>query len=130
MRAGKASRRRSRSAPASSFFWARSASPGCGSNGSGGDEFQRETVHAVAEAGRLRPVVEQVAKVPTAAAAQHFGPLKNERSIRTCDDGVRKCAEKARPTRAAFKFGRRAEQWQRAPGANEISSAMLVEQRT
>ena len=42
-------------------------------SGGGGLERQRDAVHAIAQAGRLRPVVEDVAEMAAAAAAMDRG---------------------------------------------------------
>ena len=47
----------------------------------GGDEDQGGGVHAVAQSRRLRTVIEDVAEVRVAFAAQDFGALHEERSI-------------------------------------------------
>ena len=47
----------------------------------GGDELQGRRVHAVAQAGRLRPVVEDVAEVASATRAHDFGPAHEERIV-------------------------------------------------
>jgi hypothetical protein len=41
---------------------------------SGPPEDEGDAVHAVAQAGRLRPVVEHVPQVAAAPAAMHLGP--------------------------------------------------------
>ena len=95
-----------------------------------GESFeQRQPVHAIAQARRLRSVVEHVAKVPAAARAQHFGPLYHQLVIPPRDDRMRKHLPEARPAGAALELGRRAEQRKRAAGADEDALAMLIEHR-
>jgi hypothetical protein len=80
----------------------------CG--GSGHAELQRQPVHAVAQAGRLRPVVEHVAEVPAAARAQHFGALHQQAAVCPLDDRFRQRPPETRPARPALELGRRVEQ--------------------
>src|SRR5438046_10763203 len=84
----------------------------------------------MAQARRLGSVVEHMAEMPAAAAAQHFGALEAERAIGPRYHRIRERAEEARPARVAVELGRRAEHGQVAPGTVEESLAMLVEQRT
>jgi len=51
-------------------------------------EQQGEAVHAVAQAGRLGPIVEDVAKMAAAAAAVNFGPQHAEGAVFGRADGV------------------------------------------
>ena len=44
-------------------------------------EHQRETIHAVTQARRLRPVVENVAEMAAAAAAVHLGAEHAEGAV-------------------------------------------------
>src|SRR6185295_9789943 len=97
---------------------------------SGGPELERQAVHAIAQAGGLRPVVEHVADMAAATRAQHFGALHQQAAIRMLDDGAGQWAPEARPAGAAFELGCRAEQRQRAAGAGKRPLAMLIEQRT
>ena len=46
-----------------------------------GRELQRHAVHAVAQAGRLRAVVEHMAEMAAAAAAMHLGARHEERAV-------------------------------------------------
>ena len=90
---------------------------------------QRKAVHAVAQAGRLRPIVEDVAEMAAAAAAMNFGAQHPEGAVFGLADGVLERLVEARPAGAALKFGLRGEQRQVAAGAGEDALAMLLEQR-
>src|ERR1700722_685369 len=92
-------------------------------------KLQRESVHAVAQAGRLRPIVENVTEVTTAAAAVNFGPQYPEGAIFMLAHRVVERLPKTRPAGAALKFRCRGEQRQIAAGAGEDALAMLLEKR-
>src|SRR4030081_1156096 len=92
-------------------------------------EHQREAVHAVAQAGRLRPIVEHVTEMAAAAAAVNFGPQHPEGAVFGLADCVLERLIKARPAGTAFEFGFRGDQRQFAAGAGEDALAMLPEQR-
>src|SRR5205085_9595111 len=86
-------------------------------------EPKRQPVHAIAQAGRLWPVREDMAEMAAAAAAQDFGPLHEQSSIRPGDDRARQWPEETRPARAAVELGRGAEQRQGAARANKDAAA-------
>src|ERR1700686_2031352 len=86
-------------------------------------------VHAVAQAGRLRPVVEDVTEMAAAAGAMNFGPQHPEGAVFGLADGVVERLIKTRPAGAALEFRLRGEQRQVAAGAGEDTLAMLLEQR-
>src|ERR1700722_8625728 len=90
---------------------------------------QRKAVHAVAQAGRFRPVVEDMAEMAAAAATMNLGPQHSEGTVFGLADRVVERLIEARPAGAAFEFGLRGEQRQVAAGAGENALAMLVEQR-
>src|SRR5205085_8438738 len=92
-------------------------------------EYQGVAVHAVAQSGRLRPVVEDVPEVAAAAAAVDFGPQHAEGAVFGLADGVIERLIEARPAGAALELGLRGEQRQVAAGAGEDALAMLVEER-
>src|SRR5512141_645596 len=92
-------------------------------------KHQRKTVHAVAQAGRLRPIVEDVAEMAAAAAAVDLGPQHAEGTVLGLADGVFQRLIEARPAGAAFEFRLRGEQRQVAAGTGEDALAMLLEQR-
>src|ERR1700719_2745390 len=91
---------------------------------------QRKAVHAVAQAGRLRSVVEYVTEMAAAAAAVNFSPQHPEGAVFGLADGVLQRLIKTRPAGAAFEFGFRGEQRQVAAGAGEDALAMLLQERT
>src|SRR5664279_2203849 len=90
---------------------------------------QRKAVHAVAQAGRLRPIVEDVPEMTTAAAAVNFGAQHPQRPVFGLAHGVLKRLEEARPAGTALVFRLRGEQRQVAAGAGEDALAVLLEQR-
>src|SRR6185437_16657617 len=92
-------------------------------------EQQRVAVHAVAQACRLRTVVEDMTKVAAAAAAMHLGPRHPEGSVFRGADGIIERLEKARPAGAALELGIGGEQRQVAAGAGEDALAVFPEQR-
>src|SRR6267143_4590618 len=90
---------------------------------------QRKAVHAVAQAGRLRPIVENVTEMAAAAAAVDFGPQHPEGAVFGLADGIVERLIETRPAGAALEFRLRGEQRQVAAGAGEDALAMLLEQR-
>src|SRR6201996_8613028 len=92
-------------------------------------KLQGESIHAVAQAGRLRPIVENVTEVTAAAAAVNFGPQHSEGAVFALADGVFERLPKTRPAGAALIFRCRGEQRQIAAGTGEDALAMLLEQR-
>src|SRR6202158_4841618 len=92
-------------------------------------EYQRKAVHAVAQAGRLRPIVENVTEMAAAAAAVDFGPQHPKGAVFGLADGVVERLIKTRPAGAALEFRFRGEQRQVAAGTGEDALAMLLEQR-
>src|SRR6185437_11542760 len=68
-------------------------------------KHQRVAIHAVAQAGRLRAIVEDVAEMAAAAAAMHLGPRHAEGAVFGGRDGVFERLVEARPARAALEFG-------------------------
>src|SRR5712671_4128121 len=92
-------------------------------------EDQRKAVHAVAQAGRLRPIVEDVTEMAAAAAAVNFSPRHPKGAVFRLADGVVERLIKTRPAGAALEFRLRGEQRQVAAGAGEDALAMLLEQR-
>src|SRR6516165_6353698 len=94
------------------------------------DEFQRDTVHAVAQAGRRRPIVEDVAKMAAAAAAMHFFPYYAERVVGVGQYCAFDGLVEAWPAGAAVEFGFCIEQRQVASGASEDPGAVFIIERT
>src|SRR6202048_104248 len=91
-------------------------------------EYQRKAVHAVAQAGRLWPIVENVTEMAAAAPALDFGPQHPKGAVFGLADGVVERLIKTRPAGAALEFRLRGEQRQGAAGAGEDALAMLLEQ--
>ncbi len=92
-------------------------------------EAQRQPVHAVAQPGRLRPVVEHMAEMAAAAAAMHFGPQHHEGAVLGGGHRIGQRLVEARPAGAAVELGLGGEQRLVATGASEGSLAMLLVQR-
>src|SRR5262245_1948542 len=93
-----------------------------------GLEGQRAGVDAVALPGRGRPVVEDVAQVATAAAADHLGAAHEQAVVRPQLDrlGDRGLVE-ARPPGARVELGVRAEQLAAAAGAPVEAVGVVVD---
>src|SRR6185503_3663565 len=74
-------------------------------------ECERGRVHAVAQTGRLRPVVEDVPQVRVAAAAENLGPRQEGAIVlvRLHARG-RGGSREARPPGAGFELGLRVEE--------------------
>src|ERR1700743_2270431 len=68
-------------------------------------ELQRETIHAVAQTGWLRAVVEHVAEMAAAAAAMNFAAHHAEGAIFPFAHGVIQRLIEARPAGAALELG-------------------------
>src|SRR3954470_24936931 len=95
----------------------------------GRPEDEGEAVHAVTQAGRPRPVVEDVSEMAAAAPAEHFGAAHSEAGVGAGQHGVGEGAEEARPAGAALELCVGGEQRQSAAGAGEDALAVLVEKR-
>src|SRR5262245_39335069 len=95
----------------------------------GGLELQRDAVHAVAQAGRVRAVGEDMPEVAAALRAVDLGPGHAERTIRRGRDRAFDRGEKAGPAGAALELGVGGEQRLGAGGASEGSGPFLVIQR-
>src|ERR1700675_3287069 len=92
-------------------------------------DHQRVAVHAIAQAGRLRTVVEDVAEMAAAAGAMHRCPHRAERSIPGGADRLFQWRPKARPAGAAVVLRGRGEQVEVATRAGEISAPLLMKKR-
>src|ERR1700733_6143169 len=92
-------------------------------------KLQSKAVHAVAQAGRLRSIVENVPEMAAAAAAVNFGAQHPQGPVLGLADGVLERLIEARPAGAALIFCLRGEQRQVAAGAGEDALAVLLEQR-
>ena len=89
----------------------------CGRRGLAGMKIERDAVHAIAQPGRLRSVVEDMAEMAAAALAMHLGASHEKAAVALGFDRVFKRLVKARPAGAAVEFGRGLEQRLAAPGA-------------
>src|SRR5579862_3916490 len=74
------------------------------------DELHRHAVHAIAQAGRLRPVVEDMAEMAGAARAVDLGAGHQQAPVTSLADRPGKMIVEARPAGAAVELGRRGEQ--------------------
>src|SRR5215831_8527036 len=68
-------------------------------------KHQRVAVHAIAQAGRLRSVVEDVAEMAAAAAAMHLRACHAKRPVLGGADGVVQRLIEAWPACAALELG-------------------------
>jgi hypothetical protein len=91
-------------------------------------EFQGDAIHAVAQTGRGRAIVKDVAKMAAAAPAMHLGAFHPQTPV---DVRAHRAFDRTPETRpssgAAVEFGLRLEKQQGAVGANKDTPAMLVE---
>src|SRR5665811_586825 len=95
----------------------------------GGDEFERDAVDAVAQAGGLGAVVEHVAEMAAAAAAMDLVPEHAEGPVLALLDRALDRRVEARPARAGFELRLGFEEWQVAAGAGELAHALLFVER-
>src|SRR6516164_2621212 len=93
-------------------------------------EHQGIAVHAIAQAGRLRSIIKDVAEMAAATAAVHFGSRDAQGPVLGGADRVLKRPVKARPAGATLEFGLGRKQRQIATRAGEGSFAMFFQQRT
>src|SRR4051812_6962938 len=96
----------------------------------GGDELERHAVVAIALAGGLGAVVEDVALVALAARAVVFGARQDQQEVRLLLEAARDVVEEARPAGAALELGVRLEERQVAARAHEGALALLAVERT
>src|SRR6202043_1987748 len=92
-------------------------------------ERQGKTVHAVAQPGRFRTVVEHVAEMAAATPAVDLGAGHAEGGILAFADRIFQRLIEARPAGAALELGLGGKQRQVAAGAGEDALAVLLEQR-
>src|SRR6185436_4257736 len=97
-------------------------------SGGRGLESHREAVHAVAQPGRPRTVIEDVAEVTAAATAMDRRPHHAQRYVPRGADGFLERGPEARPACAAIEFGRRREERKTAPRAGECAAPCFVVQ--
>src|SRR6185295_17293800 len=93
-------------------------------------ERERAAVHAVARAGRLRPIRKDVPQMRVACCAAHFGAPHEERAVVVLAHGAfcDRC-EKARPAGARFEFGGGRKQRRAAGDAVEHALALFLIER-
>src|SRR4051794_12013288 len=92
-------------------------------------KYQRQTIHAVAQAGWLGAVVKHMTEMAAAAPAMNFGPQHSKHAVFCFAHGIFERSVKTRPTSATFELRLRGEQRQVATGAGEDALPMLFEQR-
>jgi len=95
-----------------------------------GLEGQGDAVDAVAQSGRRRTIVEDVAEVAVAATAMHGRAHHAERSVLGGFDCVLERRPKARPPGSAVELRARREQDKVAAPARENTWSVFVQQRT
>src|SRR5689334_21391313 len=92
-------------------------------------ENQRKAIHAVAQACRLRSIIEDVAEMPAATPAMYLSAQHPKCAVLGGAHRIVERLEKTRPTSAAFEFGIRGKQRQVTAGTCESALAMLLQQR-
>src|SRR5260370_39873736 len=92
------------------------------SGGAGGEEH-RDAVHAIAQAGRSRTVVEDVAEMAAALRAMNRRPADAQRAVVRGADGVLQRLPETRPAGMAVELGRGREQSELGAGAGEAAGA-------
>src|SRR5512143_335416 len=85
----------------------------------GRDELQRHAVHAVAQAGRRRTVVEHMAEMTAAAAAMNLLAHHAEGIVLVDQNRILDWLVEAWPARTAVELGLRIEEREIASGAGE-----------
>ena len=94
-----------------------------------GYEAERDAVVAVAQPGRLRTVVEEMALVAAAADAVVLGARIDQLEVALGAERAGNQREKARPAGAALVLHRRGEERQAAADADEHAGTLLAIQR-
>src|SRR4051794_17260776 len=92
-------------------------------------EHQRKAVHAVAQAGRLRAVVEDMAEMAAATAAVDLGAQHAEGTVLGLAHRIVERLPETRPAGAALEFRLRGKQRQVAAGAGKDALAVLFQKR-
>src|SRR2546430_13240687 len=87
-------------------------------------EHEAKAVDAIAQAGRLRSVVEDMAEMAAAAAAMHLSACHAEGAVLGLAERIFQRLIEARPAGAAFEFGVGRKQRQVAAGAGEDAPSM------
>src|SRR5216683_931556 len=101
----------------------------CVSGRLAGVEVERYAVHAIAQPGRLRPVLEDMAEMPAAPAAMHLGAGHEEAAVGVGLDHILERRREARPAGAAVELGGGVEQGLAAAGAVIDPGAVLLVER-
>src|SRR6266404_4676648 len=70
-----------------------------------GVKVERDAVQAIAQPGRLRPVLEDMAEMPAATAAMHLGAGHEEAAVSVGLDPILERRREARPAGAAVELG-------------------------
>ena len=92
-------------------------------------KIERHAVHAVALAGRLGTIVENMAEMAAAAAAMNFGSCHEEAAVCLGFDRLVERRPKARPSGAAVELGVRRKDGLTAAGAVIHPAAILLVER-
>ena len=71
-----------------------------------GDEFERNTIHAITEASWLRTIIENMSEMTSAAAAMDLGTdQEKETAVLRCFDCPLDGGLETRPTSPTFELG-------------------------
>ena len=92
-------------------------------------ENQSEAIHAIAQAGRLRSIVENVPEMTATTVAMHLGADHAEGAILSRPDSVFQRLIEARPAGAALILGLGREKRMIATSAGENALAVLIQER-
>src|ERR1700704_4753276 len=101
----------------------------CVWRGLAGLERERDAIHAIAQPGRLGPVLEDMPEMPAAASAMHLGAAHEKAAVGLGLNPVFEGRPEARPSRAAVEFGSGVEQRLAAGGAVIDPGAVLLVER-
>src|SRR5262245_962102 len=94
------------------------------------DKLHSHAVHAIAQPGRRRSIVEDMTKMAETTRAVHLGTRHEKRSVSLSLHCTRQRLIEARPARAAFELRFRGEKRQIAAGTNEGTLALFFIERT
>src|SRR5258708_27253365 len=101
----------------------------CSRSGRNGLECESDAVDAIAQAGRLGTVIEDVTQMTAAAAAVNCGSHHAEGRILGRHDRSLNRRPEAWPAGSAVEFRGRGEQVEVTARASEVASTLLVKQR-
>src|SRR5689334_17064048 len=90
-------------------------------------KHESKAVHAITQAGGLRPVVKHVTEMPATSAAMHLGSGHAKRAVLGGSNGIVEGLEETRPARAALELRFRRKQRQIASRTGKNSLAMLLQ---